>query len=90
LFIWLPVGELGLKGRAFAERLYAEKRVLVTPGDLYGPGCEGFVRLSLAADDGRLREGLGRLAEFVSELKPAAAQLAPGVEVAAEEPAAVA
>jgi aspartate/methionine/tyrosine aminotransferase len=72
LFVWLPVNSLGLTGRQFAERLYAEKRVLVTPGDLYGPGGDNCVRLSLAADDGRLREGLSRLAEFVAELPPAA------------------
>jgi aspartate/methionine/tyrosine aminotransferase len=74
VFLWVPVTPLGLTGRAFAERLYAERRVLVSPGDLYGPGAEGHVRISYAADDGRLREGLGRLAEFVTQLsRPAQA-----------------
>jgi aspartate/methionine/tyrosine aminotransferase len=88
LFVWLPVASLGMTGRAFAERLYAEQRVLVTPGDLYGPGGDGYVRLSLASDDGRLREGLSRLAEFVGELRPSAMP-APVAEVTAEEQLAV-
>jgi aspartate/methionine/tyrosine aminotransferase len=71
LFVWIPVVSLGLTGRAFAERLFAEKQVLVTPGDLFGPGGENYVRLSLAADDGRLREGICRIAELVAELAPA-------------------
>ncbi|MFO0852470.1 MAG: hypothetical protein U0871_28505 [Gemmataceae bacterium] len=47
----------GLDGRAFAARLLAEHRVQVGPGDVYGPSGAGFVRLSVAAEDGRLREG---------------------------------
>ncbi len=87
--LWLPVAPLGLGGRAFAERLLTEKRVLVTPGKLYGPSGAGYVRLSYAADDGRLREGLGRLAEFVAELRrPAVPMAAAGPVPAAvvEEP----
>jgi aspartate/methionine/tyrosine aminotransferase len=66
-FFWLPVGESGSSGHEFAERLRSVKRVLVSPGELYGPSGSNYVRLSYAADDGRLREGLGRLAEFVRE-----------------------
>jgi aspartate/methionine/tyrosine aminotransferase len=64
-FFWVPVWELGKSGRAFAEALLREKKVQVTPGDLFGPSGAGYVRLSYAADDGRLHEGLDRLAEFV-------------------------
>jgi aspartate/methionine/tyrosine aminotransferase len=67
-FLWLPVQDLGLDGRAFAEGLLKTKRVLVWPGSHFGPGGAGHVRVSYAAEDGRLREGLGRLAEFVREL----------------------
>jgi aspartate/methionine/tyrosine aminotransferase len=81
-FLWLPVAPLGLSGRAFAERLLAEKRVLVTPGELYGPGGVGHVRVSYATDDGRLRAGLGRLAEFVAELRQPTAAPAPESETA--------
>jgi aspartate/methionine/tyrosine aminotransferase len=73
-FFFVPVRELGVTGRAFAERLLKEKKVLVTPGDLYGPSGIGCIRLSYAGDDGRVREGLTRMAEFVemlrAELKP--------------------
>jgi aspartate/methionine/tyrosine aminotransferase len=69
-FFWVPVGQLGMTGRAFAERLLRGKKVAVTPGEWFGPSGSGYVRLSYAAEDGRLREGLGRLGEFVRELQP--------------------
>jgi aspartate/methionine/tyrosine aminotransferase len=67
-FLWAPVWPLGVGGRAFADGLLRERQVRVTPGDLFGPGGAGHVRLSLAADDGRLREGLARLADHVAAL----------------------
>jgi aspartate/methionine/tyrosine aminotransferase len=69
LFFWVPVWELGLSGRAFAEKLVCERRVQVTPGDLFGPSGAGYVRISFAVDDGRLREGLSRLSEFLRNLQ---------------------
>jgi len=68
-FFWVPVHETGLNGRDFAGRLLHEKRVQVTPGDLFGPSGAGYVRISYATEDGRLREGLNRMAEFVRSLK---------------------
>jgi len=53
-------------GRAFAARLLREADVLVGPGCAFGPAGSNFVRLSYAAEDGRLREGLSRLARFVN------------------------
>lgn len=91
--VWVPVSPLGLDGRAFAERLLRDHRVLVGPGCAYGPGGAGFVRVSYAAEDGRLREGLSRLAKFVDELrgKPVVCEARVAVESAetpdAEPPA---
>jgi aspartate/methionine/tyrosine aminotransferase len=70
-FFWVPVWELGLTGRAFADRLFRSRKVLVTPGDHFGPSGPGYVRISYATEDGRLREGLGRLTEFVRSLQAA-------------------
>jgi aspartate/methionine/tyrosine aminotransferase len=66
-FFWVPVAQPGLSGRTFADKLFRERRVQVAPGDLFGPGGTGHVRLSYATEEGRLREGLGRLADFVRE-----------------------
>jgi aspartate/methionine/tyrosine aminotransferase len=71
-FFWVPVGQLGMTGRQFAERLLRAKKVLVSPGELFGPSGTRHVRLSYAADDGRLREGLTRLADFVRTLQDVA------------------
>ena len=68
-FLWVPVAGLGLDGRAFAERLFREEAVQVGPGCAFGPASAGHVRLSVAGDDGRLREGLSRMAAFVERLK---------------------
>jgi aspartate/methionine/tyrosine aminotransferase len=68
-FFWVPVWNLGLNGREFAAGLLREKKVLLTPGEHFGPSGAGFVRLSYAGEEGRVREGLGRLAEFVRELQ---------------------
>ncbi len=64
-FFWVPVWETGRSGRDFAAALLHEKKVQLTPGELFGPGGAGYVRLSYAADEGRLHEGLDRLAEFL-------------------------
>jgi aspartate/methionine/tyrosine aminotransferase len=68
-FLWVPIRELGLDGRTFAGQLLNAKRVLVWPGCHFGPSGADFVRISYAMEDGRLREGLNRLAEFVRELQ---------------------
>ena len=87
LFLWVPVAGLGLDGRAFAERLFREERVKVGPGYVYGPGGTGQVRIGFAGDDGRLREGLNRMAAFVTRLRNPAAPRP--VEADMETPAGV-
>jgi aspartate/methionine/tyrosine aminotransferase len=68
-FVWVPVAHLGLDGRAFADRLLKEHGVRVGPGAVFGPSGVGHVRVSFAAEDGRLREGLTRMAAFVAGLR---------------------
>ncbi len=68
-FFWVPVWPAGLNGRDFAAALLRDRKVRVTPGDLFGPSGAGYVRLSYAAEDGRLHEGLSRLADFVQGLR---------------------
>jgi aspartate/methionine/tyrosine aminotransferase len=67
-FLWANVSNTKLTGRQIADRLLSDFQVMVGPGDLYGPSGTNFVRLSVAADDGRLREGLARIEAFVQKL----------------------
>ena len=60
-FLWLPV-PLGYTSSQLTERLLLEAHVLVAPGQGFGAGGEGFIRLSLTADDEALSEGLKRIA----------------------------
>jgi aspartate/methionine/tyrosine aminotransferase len=57
-----------LHAREFVFRLLREKGVSVAPGSAFGDVAADAVRISLASSDTDLREGVGRLAEFVSEL----------------------
>ena len=66
-FFWVPVEPLGLSGREFARQLFASKRVLVNPGEPFGPSGKNRIRISYATEEGRLREGFQRMAEFMSE-----------------------
>jgi aspartate/methionine/tyrosine aminotransferase len=65
-FFWGNVAGLGLNGRDFADRLYENHKVLVCPGAFFGPSGNDFIRLSFAGEEGRLREGLTRISDFVA------------------------
>ena len=72
LFVMVDVRGLGKPSDAIRRFLLGEARVVVLHGSAYGPGAEGFLRVSFAAggevlDRGleRLREGLLRLANDV-------------------------
>jgi aspartate/methionine/tyrosine aminotransferase len=84
-FVWVPVSPLGLTGRTFADRLLKERGVRVGPGDAFGPSGAGHVRVSFAAEDGRLREGLSRLAAFVSDFRDEPVVEPPTVDAPADD-----
>ena len=50
----------------FAFELLEEARVAVTPGAAFGGNAEGYLRFSYAASLERIREGLRRLAPFLT------------------------
>jgi len=55
-YVWLELPE----GVTF-ESLLAEQRVVLAPGEGFGPSGAGWVRLSLAVPDETLERGLDRL-----------------------------
>jgi aspartate/methionine/tyrosine aminotransferase len=64
-YIMADVSPAGLGARELAFKLLRERGVSVAPGTAFGLEAAGAVRISLASSDADLREGVGRLAEFV-------------------------
>ncbi|MEJ7810725.1 MAG: aminotransferase class I/II-fold pyridoxal phosphate-dependent enzyme, partial [Gemmatimonadaceae bacterium] len=60
MFVWLPVPG-GFTSQAWTEHLIDRAGVVVTPGDAFGPGGEGFFRVSLVAEAAVLRAAIERL-----------------------------
>jgi aspartate/methionine/tyrosine aminotransferase len=76
-FLWVGLNGPTADGRAFARQLLHEQKVLVSPGDVFGPGGADHIRISYAMEDGRLREGLSRIAQFVADKRTVPAQQPP-------------
>jgi len=64
-YIMADVSPAGVPARELAFTLLRERGVSVAPGTAFGQEAAGAVRISLASSDADLREGVGRLAEFV-------------------------
>jgi aspartate/methionine/tyrosine aminotransferase len=64
-YMLVDVSAAGSDTSTFARELVLRDRVAVAPGETFGPGGAGLVRISLAADDGQLAEGLSRLVAAV-------------------------
>jgi LL-diaminopimelate aminotransferase len=60
MYLWIPCPQ-GLSSTDFALDVLEKTGVVLTPGNAFGEGGEGYVRLSLIADGDRLGEALGRL-----------------------------
>jgi LL-diaminopimelate aminotransferase len=60
MYLWLPC-PAGLSSTDFALSVLQETGVVLTPGNAFGPGGEGYVRISLIAECDRLAEALKRL-----------------------------
>lgn len=67
-FIMVDISATGLDSWTFAERLLVDHAVGVVPGLAFGQRGEGYARVSLAAADDVLDEGLRRLAAMTADL----------------------
>ena len=61
-YLMVGVETAGLPALEFVRKLLLEQRVAVVPGDAFGAGGAGMVRVSLAATDDHVVEGVSRLA----------------------------
>ena len=66
-YVMADISPSGLDSHSFAFELLRKRGVSVAPGVAFGEVGKSAVRISLASSDQDLREGVGRLAEFVRE-----------------------
>ena len=71
LFVMLDVRGLGRPSDAVRRFLLREAGVVVIDGSAYGPGGEGFLRVSFAAGGATLEKGLDRLRDGLIRLSRA-------------------
>jgi aspartate aminotransferase len=64
-YMLVNVTASGLSARDFTMRLLDDLRVAVAPGDVFGPGGAGFVRISLAREPDEIAEGMTRIARAI-------------------------
>ncbi|QUS62351.1 aspartate aminotransferase [Synechocystis sp. PCC 7338] len=60
MYLWVPC-PVGMSSTDFALTVLEKTGVVMTPGNAFGEGGEGYVRLSLIADSDRLGEALQRI-----------------------------
>jgi len=64
-YMLVDVSPSGLAARDFVLRALEELHVAVAPGEVFGPGGEGLVRISFAVEPDVLAEGMARLARAI-------------------------
>ena len=64
-YMLVNVAGAGLSSRDFTLRLLDEHHVAVAPGEVFGPGGQGLVRISLAREPDEIAEGMARIARAI-------------------------
>ena len=67
-FYLFPKYDSKVKTDIFCTKMLEEAHVAVTPGTAFGPSGEGFFRLSYAASENNIREGMARIKKFIQNL----------------------
>jgi LL-diaminopimelate aminotransferase len=60
MFVWLPI-PAGFTSQGWTEELIERASVVVTPGNAFGPGGEGYFRVSLVREPPVLHDAIERL-----------------------------
>lgn len=65
MFVWAKLPPRFPSSEDFYSRLLAETGVAVVPGTAFGPNGEGYVRIGLVQDKGRIAEAAHRIGNFI-------------------------
>lgn len=72
MFVMVDVRKTGLSGVAFAERLLEEEGVVTMPGESFGAGGAGHLRVALTVGEDQIKEACKRIASLAERLHPSA------------------
>jgi LL-diaminopimelate aminotransferase len=67
-YFWVHIPENYSSSVAFCADLLENQGLIVTPGIGYGPSGEAYFRISMTADDSKIKQGMERLKYFVKGL----------------------
>jgi aminotransferase len=67
-YVFPSIKKFGLTSSQFADFLFQKARVAVVPGDAFGPGGEGYVRISYCASVEEIEEGMERVRSALTQL----------------------
>ncbi len=68
-YIFINCKALGMPSARLAAHLLDEARIALVPGDVFGPGGEGYLRMSFANSYENIVEGCARLKKAVDALR---------------------
>jgi aspartate aminotransferase/aminotransferase len=66
-YVLVDISSTNMDSDTFADRLLSEQQVAVAPGSTFGVIAGKYVRVSMAADDHVVIEGLERVCAFIKE-----------------------
>jgi arginine:pyruvate transaminase len=68
MFVMVDVRKTGLSGNDFATKLLAEENVVTMPGESFGAGGAGHLRVALTVDESEIAEACRRIARLAARL----------------------
>lgn len=67
-YVFPNIAVSGLDDESFAQRLLQEEKVAMVPGNAFGKGGEGFMRISYATSYEKIEEAMHRLEKFMRRM----------------------
>ena len=68
MFVMVDVRKTGLSGEAFAWKLLQEEGVVTMPGESFGAGGSGHLRVALTVDEGQITEACKRIVRLAERI----------------------
>lgn len=68
-YLMMDISATGMHSEEFAIALLQNQHVAVVPGITYGKSCDKYVRIAFTLDEDKIREGVRRIATFISHLQ---------------------